>query len=228
MSKAVEIERLVLMAALAFPQADPEPRDITEHVYSFESVLDAIALLCVKKPKKEAFACAMQLDSNASAVYLTLATDDNVPPHAVNHIQDLWSRLKELSDLRSDPDLKLQTIAFRKAVYAYSAARQLHVFYKHFDPLRSFITQAMEYRDKNLAFEKVIWFDHLNTISKIMAEFSETFPQGQSTDTESFSGEEMGRLMDALPSLVAEVFKNKHLYNFISKKFDRECRLPLL
>jgi hypothetical protein len=168
MSKAVEIERLVLMAALAFPQADPENRNITKDGYSsgFDSVLDAIALLCVKKPKKEAFACAMQLDSSASAVYLTLATDDNVPPHAVIHVQDLWRQLKELS---AGPDLiKLQTIAFRKAVYAYSAARQIHVFYKHFDPLRSFITQAMEYRDKNLAFEKVIWFDHLNTISKMM------------------------------------------------------------
>ena len=68
------------------------------------SVLDAVASLCVRAGKGEAYAVGLQfseINSDASGkIILTIAGDGNVPVEVSSHLRALWMQLQEIAKVR--------------------------------------------------------------------------------------------------------------------------------
>lgn len=61
-------------------------------------LLDAIAAVCVRKPKEEVFAVALQVDNAGDRIQLTIAGNDNVPVNSITHVKAIWKILQCISD----------------------------------------------------------------------------------------------------------------------------------
>lgn len=234
MDTIIEIERLVSMAAsLAVPKSEAAD-DIRANPFhlneAFSPVLDSIAVLCVRKTKKEAFACGIQVDDTTSNIRLTLAANTAVPRHAVDHIQDLWERLKRLSEMHKQDDLEQQTIPeqrsdFREAVFTYSVKRQIHVFYKHFDALLSFSKEVEQLRDNSELSSRTDfaqWSMYFDGCLHVMIMFSEIFVRDQPPT--SWNARKMGVIMEVLRVFVAHLLMNKSICDYVSQPTDSRTR----
>lgn len=241
MDKVIEIERLVSLAASLSVPNKSELDDISGSRFpwteDFYPVLDAIAVLCVREAKTEAFACGIQVDDTTSNIHLTLATDTADPHHAVHHIRDLWNRLKRLSNVHrlDDSDVEQKVIPeqrnkFREAVFTYSVKRQLHVFSKHFDALQSFSRQAQQLRnDSKLSCDScrtdmAQWFVYFDSCLNVMTMFSQTFMRGYPSSSCQRSARKMGVMMEVLRVFATHLLMNKFLCNYVSEQTDCNCK----
>ena len=60
-----------------------------------KKVLDALAMLCVSKPRMQV--CAIGLRVTASEVELVVAENEKIAPATIKHLENMWSSLQKLS-----------------------------------------------------------------------------------------------------------------------------------
>lgn len=85
----------------AFPIETWQPgQGISSHLSTndrFRRVLDALAALCVSRPRKQVFAIGVQV--HKSNLTLTIADNQPVKKETMKYLSDVWRILKQLSDL---------------------------------------------------------------------------------------------------------------------------------
>lgn len=229
--KVIEIERLVSIAAsLDVPKSgfDRISEPLFPRTDAFYPILDAIAILCVKKVRKEAYACGIQVDDATSNIRLTLVADSAVPCRAVGHIRDLWVRLKRLSNIHELDDVDHQTIAehrnsFREAVFTYSMKRQVHMFYKHFDALQTLSIRVQHLRDNSeLSHPTDLagWFVYFDGCLHVMMLFREIFLRDRLPRLRD--ARKMGVVMEVLRVFVAHLLMNEPMCDYVSQPANCE------
>lgn len=148
-----------------FPGALPwhPGKGISSHLATndrFRRVLDALASLCVSRPRKQVFAIGVQIDK--PNLVLTISDNQPVLPNTIKHVKAVWALLKLLSNLYAGqrtatsanhpsgipwshyvdvspkmPRSKIAagyTVTLAKAVYTFTSGKNMKRWAKRWDP----------------------------------------------------------------------------------------------
>jgi len=71
----------------------------TREDWRLSKVLDSIANLCVSETNHEVIATALRVHNEAKSIELIIASNTNIKPSTVGHLQDMWKLLRKISTL---------------------------------------------------------------------------------------------------------------------------------
>ncbi|RPA96125.1 hypothetical protein L873DRAFT_1845502 [Choiromyces venosus 120613-1] len=127
-------------------------------------ILDAIASISVSQESSKGVAIALQLNSQKQEIHLTIAENQEVKDSLINHLTNIWAKLKALSDeyakqrvgrpdkhegkspeMSMDMALPLEVEIFRD-IHLYSLEKQMKRVKRWKDDLCIFMTHLLERR----------------------------------------------------------------------------------
>lgn len=115
----------ILVALGAFTIVGPTPAAVLEQVNTHmegenlanarhtASMLDALAKICVYK-SSQTFAVALQINSKANKVRLTVAGNSNVPQQVVHHLKAVWEIMTNISNIHAKNRASGVTLGIQK------------------------------------------------------------------------------------------------------------------
>lgn len=156
---ALTIPLLVALAAAAsdderrsHPTDHSQPDDgtVRQHPTNkhLERVLDALAALCVSRPRKQAIAIGVQI--TATNLIITIAEDQPVEEDTIDHLKNVWATLQQLSNayarqndtqIGRSPNPPRSTIAadlrlkLAAQVYEFTSGKNMRQWAKLWDPI---------------------------------------------------------------------------------------------
>lgn len=82
---------------LSFASGIGLPADLNTY-HPFRRALDAIASLCVSRPREQVFSVGFQIDQRNSQLLISIADNQEVEQETIDYLANLWAALRKHSD----------------------------------------------------------------------------------------------------------------------------------